>query len=302
LNDFKLLIVRYLHINLSRFINLLLPLPSIDNDDYYPQIYIHEYEAHKLAGRLAPPYNNKMPVVVIHSGDEKAEYTGYTLDANNNFIQLATPVNERYAELNEVWVISINETLNRGVAPTQITQEPDPNDKVVRINISPKFEKMTVKSHKESWVAGKSDVCIKAYSHFINGDDHAVPGSPNNSYRVYLTSDDAELIRKFKRKDIKNKKEQTINWVYFNTWNAFSLITNDQRGDHFFYVIFERDGWPTGFKNVTVTSTAAYSQYIEFRSADVEYAAGIITADDALSYFANIYNVDNGSIKFNSKL
>jgi hypothetical protein len=44
---------------------------SIDNDDYYPQIYIHEYEAHKLAGRLAPPYNTKIPVYNIDNSSIK---------------------------------------------------------------------------------------------------------------------------------------------------------------------------------------------------------------------------------------
>jgi hypothetical protein len=84
--------------------------------------------------------------------------------------------------------------------------------------------------------------------------------------------------------------------------SMFEFCENGAKGDHLFYVIYEHDNWPTGERQATITSSQGYSLYLAYRSADDEYSKGIITSDDALPYFAGKYAIDNGCIKFNSKL
>jgi hypothetical protein len=295
----------------------------------YPQIYIHNFEDHKINGMFDAPYTEKTPVVVINVGDIEDNFVGFTLDASNQIVTVAEPIDEKYALTHEVWVISLNDQIR----PITTVSGDSHNDKTIHRNINPKIEKMRVKAHFESWASGKSDVRIRRFSTFINGIDYGrcSPNGPSlsvrNNYFAELEDNAGDNgkgtpIRKFDRKEVKNQNEITINWVYYNNWDYLRCLNGSpefpNRGDHFYYAVFEHDPWPTATKYFPVTSNANYTLEIPCRTTEGSaFATGIIASDDArynavnlpffgitvnVSYFAGAYSVNNGNIQFNSKL
>lgn len=293
------------------------PLSSLTNEleafreveegvSVYPQIYIHNYEELKKNGNITPDYTGKTPVILIHTGDNDDNSIGYTLNENNEIVVLRISVDEAFAEQNEVWVISINERVDNNGRFVRDEANSGTNDKTLLLNISPKFEKMTVKCHKESWRAGKSDIAIIRNSGWRNNTN---PFTGQQQLWMWVGSSDASHIRDFTRKQINEKQELTINWTYYSKWHAINGNMTGAKGDWFSYIIFERDHWPTGNRNANnytghndILGNPVKLAYV-YRSADDFYALGFISARTTdTSIFAGTNSVDNGCIKFNSKL
>jgi hypothetical protein len=105
-----------------------------------------------------------------------------------------------------------------------------------------KMTSMKVFQFKETWVAGASEVTIRAKLLCHNGRAMGVAGAEKKEY----TSDQysnylGKLIKKVKRKLIKDTVLIPLNFPLQTNWQN-QVITQDPI--HFFYVIFERDKWP----------------------------------------------------------
>lgn len=97
---------------------------NIDGSNYYPQIYIPKFQNDEDLKRLKSnegATNNaaeEQIVYIYYSGDSEVDsatndndsYAGYILDSSNQLVYWGM-VNEEYANENEVWIISINESV-----------------------------------------------------------------------------------------------------------------------------------------------------------------------------------------------
>lgn len=80
-----------------------------ENLNRYPQIYIPFYEELKRKGKLG----KKPPVILIYTDEhENGEYEGYNLERDGSLNRLNFMINEKFAENNEVWVLSLNERVD----------------------------------------------------------------------------------------------------------------------------------------------------------------------------------------------
>lgn len=262
----------------------------------YPQIYIPRYqylEDNSLNTSTSPqveiedepvPLN---PILVFYSGDPEVDssqtnqsYPGYKIVENE--LVYYTMVDEEYANEHEVWIFSINETVNSfGDLPCQfertgrggvminaacgggggggggsVNDDPDydPTDGPATegLNYYPDrsdnkinfmIQNMRVTIHNESWLSGASEVAIRAKLVCHNGRNLGIPSSFPDEY----TSDQASgyigrVIRKIKRRDIKYGIWQ-INVNYSLQSNWLNSIPS-QDPVHFIYTIFERDVFP----------------------------------------------------------
>jgi len=171
--------------------------------DMFPQVFIPFYSELKMSGKLG----KKIPVIVIHSGNEHGEnnddkFRGFSIAQNGKLIELSDEIDERFASANEVWVISINERIGKeGVkksdkgsfdkrsarwSQTSRTCTDDYTDcigPIANCGVSPagidvKIGSMNVKCHKESWIAGASEIGL-----LITSAD--CQGTPGQAQRVY---------------------------------------------------------------------------------------------------------------------
>ncbi len=267
---------------------------------YYPQIYIPRMQAQEdnetttyAIGPPLPP--DEDPIMIFYTGDAEVDaadpnevYPGYKLV--NDQLVFFTNVDEEFANENEVWVVSINESVNqmgRMALPCEIDPcapgcppvtdeipcgggggggggtgggggggtgggpDDDPTDApAARVDfpelnhnkINFKIEYMRVADHKESWVAGASEISIRAKLVCHNGRREGIPGAEqmeysSDQYSNYL----GKLIKKVKRKQIKNVELLTVNYPLQTNWqNEYPSIDPVD----FIYTIFERDSWP----------------------------------------------------------
>lgn len=175
---------------------------------------------------------------------------------------------------------------------------------------------MRVRSHRESWLAGASEIAIRAKLVCHNGRHLGIPGS----YQEEYTSDQysnylGKLIKKVKRKQIKNLELLTVNYSLQKDWqNEFP----NQDPVHFIYVIFERDTWPATLNkdkrwapNSPITNEPSPGEFnLYYRSSDKDgnnfpYARHLFTNTLVLAT-ANTYAgsglVENYDIGFNTVL
>jgi len=182
-------------------------------------------------------------------------------------------VDEAYAMNNEVWVISINE---------RYFGEEDPDDSDIMSNsngrtaASPSaiIDQIKCKCHKESWAAGASEVhmiLVASDWGFFNGDVNLYGNGQNEGGQIY----------KFRRKDVKKKRNKDVNFYILNDWN--DRAPGMPYGN---YVIFEYDTWPTGLKTVTWFHGNTPYEW-EYRSNDIYYDYNTVYNSSFNGYYVN---------------
>jgi hypothetical protein len=304
----------------------------------YPQIYIPrlQYEEDmNTSTRETASDSAEEPVLVFFSGDPEIDnvsnsvvYPGYKLV--NDQLVFFTMVNEQFANAHEVWVFNVNEVVDAngayrymlpddeggggGGGGTGLGVDDDPEEMPLKKNIYPEFgratinfkiQSMRVGVHKESWVSGASEICIRAKLHCHN--DRAL-GDRNSSFSEHYTSDQysnylGKLIKKVKRKDIKNANLLTIDYSLQRDWQM-ELINKDPI--YFDYVIFERDPWPA--KLNSFVRQGRYSIIFPNDSVDNSpyhygtFAGNILIASSANEYAGTGLVQGNGQIAFNTVL
>lgn len=161
----------------------------------------------------------------------------------------------------------------------------------------PFIEKMTVRSHKESWLAGKSDIYMKTYTAW-NNKTSKNPITLVNNQTSWMNNADGNLdINKFKRKEVKNSTEKLLNKSYTTGWEPSTT-----QGNQLFYAMYEKDSWPCSYKNQDVANNEGFVMHIPFRSYDDPYCYGVITYYAGPCYMGS-YKIDiQGQMKFNSKI
>lgn len=266
---------------------------EVNGETLYPQIYIPFYEEHMglaeqdtscpaFAGSLAIDYPN--PVIVTYDGEEisgQESFIGHSYDANGTLIDDIV-VDECFAQKHIVWAITINERVTSSgliITPPNYNNAPITASGIDTISQAPHITDMTVKKDKESWIKGANDVAMAYAISWINGTDpsnNQISFTPFNlkilkSYNSYGFPIYDNLywldLGKFTNRDIRKKKQKTINKVYavfgnLSNVNGTSLDWSETKslyptkGDYIYFVLFERD-WPFGYgpKNVALVSS-----------------------------------------------
>ncbi len=247
--------------------------------NYFSQIYIPFYE--ELQKRKAKPnYQQKSPVIILLAGDSQQDvFEGYQLE-DGKFDKTRFLIDESYARNHEVWVISLNE---RYFGKQTSNLDYYNTNGRIEASASAWIENMKCKCHKETWAAGGSEVnMITVFSDWgFYHDDTEVNTYGGGDY-------EGGNIKKFERKDVKNKTQRTVNFPLLNHWDARMPNT-----PYASYVIFEYDTWPTGLKKVT-WNTGGQNYTREYRSADDYYDMSSVSKT-----FLHGYTVNNSCIEWN---
>ncbi|MCB0741884.1 MAG: hypothetical protein R2796_06745 [Chitinophagaceae bacterium] len=325
----------------------------------FPQIYIPHFQYIEDYPESQTKINKSMdsnsfsdePIYVFYSGDPEVDsatnneiWPGYKLI--NGQYQFYTMVDENFANENEVWVFSLNETVNfNGLYtpydPCEIPNSPDcggggggggggnsPDDDptdapAARIDFPNlghqktnfKIEYMRVRDYKESWLAGASEVAIKAKLTCHNGRELGIVNGVQKEYSSDQYSNKlGKLIKKVKRKDIRYVNLLTINYPLQTEWQNQNP---NEDPIYFIYTIFERDIFPaTEHRDQRYSPVSLISNEpppgpfsLFWRSQDkngqgAPYAQYFFTSTTYVAPTANEYAgsglVENNSIAFNT--
>ncbi len=281
-------------VNLEKIKLALDAFKNIDGNNYYPQIYIP-----KLSKSETNRTNDdtETATFVLYDGDETVNnYPGYQLNYDGEFVPTGTPITENDAINHEVYVLSLNETVNNsGDVPidNSTTNTQDVQDLSNGV-LSYRINKMIVKHHKESWAAGKSDIAIKAWQETWNGTISGQVGAPLASAATTYATTTSELgyyVKKFSRSDVNNQNELTLE-RYITLNNNFNNYFSNPIVLH--WVIFERDLWPKGIK------TTAYNPLLgSVNTMNQTYTPAFRSADDCYFAYRSFFYANKSGITNN---
>jgi len=166
-------------INATKIQFFLDAFKGLDGEDYYPQIYFPFFEKHQAAKNNVASGSNLVDnqEVVLYDGNESApSFPVYQYDdITDSLAATGIYADEPYALANELLIISLNETGDPGVTGgTGQTQA----------NINFRIQNLNVKDGKESWVAGASEVHIRAWGQTWNHRQYGYPNSAFVDYNV----------------------------------------------------------------------------------------------------------------------
>lgn len=268
---------------------------------FYPQIYMPnlQYKEDEGIFNLSSNGLDDQIYYVFFGGnaediDESSlvddKKMGYILNQNDSLVEWGL-IDEAFANENDVWILSLNESVNSAGRLAPICEDgngntipcgsgggtggggtgggtggggvdPDydpvesllPNHPTVDdANFQPvkcKIENMSVRVYYESWLAGKSEVCIKAnLSCHNNRALGALNGNVNEGYyrSNQYSNRLGKYIRKFSRKEIRRQTSVPINYSLQTGWSSLNVLSDPI---FFNYIIFERDIWPVGTNTV----------------------------------------------------
>ncbi|MBT0550877.1 hypothetical protein [Riemerella anatipestifer] len=159
--------------------------------------------------------NVKNNIYIFEEVDDsdRLEYDGYTLNENGDFVKCDFPITENLAENLAKKGISV---IVVGLQDDSLKLINERGDLSISESLSSSSNKnwyidnMTVKAHKESWVAGASEIAVQAYSYNhlnnqlkkINYINSSTAGS-NSEY----------IFAKFTRKDVRRKHNRNLNAI-----------------------------------------------------------------------------------------
>ncbi|MGI6338684.1 MAG: hypothetical protein ACOXZV_04810 [Bacteroidales bacterium] len=196
-----------------------------DNLKRYPQIYIPFFEELKRNGKLG----KKSPVILIYTDEiESGEYPGYTLEKNGSLKRLNFLIDEKYAENNEVWVLSLNERVDEnGELLTDFITFPSASALTLTLASATPDDEIYSLSSKGTMA------CTPPLK---PGKVEVYPSSPNS---VYLEWEDVSNAAYYK---IYRDKDYSGNYSYVKTVNRAadgSAWTNSglNAGSHYSYQV-----------------------------------------------------------------
>lgn len=103
---------------------------------------------------------------------------------------------------------------------------------------------MTVKSHKESWVAGESEIAIQMYKY----ENYSL--QKINLINSSTLGNSENIFAEYKRKHVKNHTQKYLNAKLAGMINTASNVYTNSK---FLFVIYEADSWPVTAREVSFT-------------------------------------------------
>lgn len=143
---------------------------------------------------------------------------------------------------------------------------------------------MAVKTHKESWIAGASELTIRGFK-FYNGLVQSTFNSNSTSHGGLPEM----IFRKFSRKEVSNR-------------NLITLHSNVARSNvnemgTLYYVIYEADNWPATTRTVNFNVNGQNTQ-LKYFSSDLAYISNSSQSGIPPSNIYGLPYIENGEIKY----
>ena len=263
---------------------------NLGDENLYPQIYIPFFTKHQQNNLSR--YDTYVEYAYYDGNEIITSVPTYYYDEWGNASLTGMMADEQYASYNQVFVISINETVNPDGEIPPIVNSPQGTQALVNFRI----QDLTVKENKESWLAGATEVHIKSngatYNHRLNGN----PSATVVSYSNYHYTGDAlkgHLITQIARQEVgypilNINYTMDVNWKVDNFYSDPIVYT---------YVIFEYDHWPAAMKILAseIPSAPAPQNFdlLQFRSSNTPY--GGVPGNAYLNYaiYGNIAGLPN---------
>lgn len=211
---------------------------------------------------------------------EQKYFEGYVLNEDGNYVSYDELINEDMAD-----VLS---GMGRNVAVIGLQQQ-NPGGGTggsgsTAINKHLKIGNMIVRDHKESWIAGASEITIQMYK-YENGTVQKI-----NFINSSTAGGNSEnIFTDFKRKDVKNQTQRYLGATVAGMIDTNPSVYNNSK---FMYAIYEADNWPVTTRSIPFTAPNGQSFNITFGSSDGEY----YNSKQNSMQIANV--AENGSIKF----
>jgi hypothetical protein len=262
---------------------------GLDDRNYNISIYIPFADKPKAN----PNVNNKgidsNDDIFIFEGEDRSDieyFEGYVLNEDGNYVSYEDLINEELAEelsekgKNIIIIGLIDWNADGGGGPTSYP------DKHFR------FATMTIKTHKESWIAGASDIAMQMYK-YENGALQKInfinEGNSAGGSHYYFTQ--------FTRSQVSNQTQKSLYMAVAGMIKTDPAVFANSK---FYYAIYETDNWPTTIRNVYFTLPNGASLVISFGSSDPEYYNSNANGN-VFPLSSNQVN-NNSEIKFTSYL
>jgi len=156
-------------INKQSLWSTLKKFENIAGENLYPQLYVANFDKFYSLPRIETVNVDEF---VFYDGNDtstvsKVDY----LNEDGELIDKGFYADETYAKNNEVFIVSINETVNNDggipvsdtLRPIEISYNPDDTIPSTESIINARIKDVTVWDSMESWLAGDSEVNIKAW-------------------------------------------------------------------------------------------------------------------------------------------
>ena len=275
---------------------------NLGGENLYPQIYIPFFEKHQAnrnntSARNSSHEDGYIEFFIYDGNEGPTSVPSYIYNEEGDIIPTGTIVNEAYASNNEIYVISINETVdNDGEIPPPIVNSTSQTQSLVNFRI----KDLTIKDNKESWLGGASEIHIKSngttWNHLLGGSTSGLLVSiPNLRYTAQTELMGYE-ITKIPRQEV-GYLMPNINYPLHINWSVDNYFVDPIV---YTYVIFEYDKWPAGLKTLaseipSVLNPAYQFDYMNFRSSNTPYGGN---PNNHSRNFANYGNVSGLTANF----
>ncbi|MGA9212166.1 hypothetical protein [Kaistella sp.] len=231
--------------------------------------------------------NNDIYIFEEEDRSDIEYFEGYVLNEDGNYVSYEDLINEEMAEdLAEagrnVAVIGLQDTsYSPGGGNGGTTTYSDKNFK---------FGTMTIKSHKESWIAGASDIAMQMYK-YENGSLQKI------NFITHDNSDSHNYFAKFTRKEVDKQTEKSLYIPVAGMIKTDPAVFSNSK---FYYSIYETDNWPTTTRENKFILPNGQELKIFFGSSDGEYYNSNANGN-VFPLSSNQLN-NNSEIKFTSYL
>jgi hypothetical protein len=299
-------------INTEKVNDLLAAFYNIDGRNYHPQIYIPSFEKH-ISSQSLRTTSDEAVEAVFYDGDETVnEKPTYTFNEDGEVVPTGNIADEDYSVMKPLLILGLNENPDGEpilYGPTVTTNTTN--------TVNAKIEYITVKHHNESWMAGASEVSIKAISTTWNQRLLGISTNPEFTQNNLRTTSDPCGFEIWKMPRNKINTDNLINYPIIQNWKLDNFSSDPIV---YAYVVFEADAWPVPlrFSRSLIPSNPSIftnSEGLIFRSSDESYGSNVGTTSTNYAIYGNVsglstnfqylyfdgHTIDRADIKFNVK-
>ena len=236
---------------------------NIDGNNYYPQIFIPDYENYQ-----SKPGD---PVIVFYLTDDPGRdgtysYVGYKVE-DGKLVEHAM-INEQSLKNERVWVFSINENVDN------FGQVNIPDFGAVQVNngTGGRIDRIAVYDAKESWAGGSSELRIRGVMESWNGLDAS--GEVAGRQTIVSTTHPMGIrVKNLTRAELGSELE--IDYPLHDAWDQQEFLNGEVQ---LAFVLFEADVWPNSVNQASYKLANGEPRMFTYSSAQEPYDVAQIFA------------------------
>jgi hypothetical protein len=263
---------------------------NLEGENWFPALTIVNNKIGSSTNKVLDVTKPIFLFVEEESNDVKENFIGYQADSEDDDLEAVDePINEINAQGKMMYIMDViteNENSGGGGGTGNV------NYGLSRI------EKMTIKDHKEDWISGASEIHISTYYYRADPDNSGFCGWKLSS-SVDCGYEYGREISTYKRKEVRNEDEKTLNFLFHN--NPISSVNPTTIPLAVYYTIFEKDNWPAPTRNENIYFPNGEHAVIPFRSWQSSYHGTMVMGNSSYPSIPalNGYSYENGGIRYN---